>query len=74
MRKLAGIVSENEPYHKESLIKSYSDYNASVLNYFLHRPQDLLVLNVSDKGAFNKLCDFLGKETINQDFPWENKT
>jgi hypothetical protein len=68
------ITSENDPYNKEELIKSYITYNESVIEYFRHRPKDLLILNVADKNAFKKLCNFLGKPHTSEDFPWENKT
>jgi hypothetical protein len=74
VKQLAGITPENQPYDKTSLIKSYNDYNACVLDYFKHRPKDLLVLNVSEKGAFKLLCQFLEKAPVQEDFPWENKT
>ena len=65
---------ESNPYKKEDLIKSYIDYNNNVIEYFRHRPHDLLVLNVAEDGAHQKLCTFLNKETNIQNFPWENKT
>lgn len=65
---------EDDPYNKEILLKHYNDYNDSVLEYFRHRPEDLLVLNVAEDGAYKKLCDFLGVPHENKDFPWENKT
>lgn len=65
---------ENDPYNKEELIKRYVGQNESVIEYFRHRPNDLLVLNVSEKSALKKLSDFLGKSCQNEDFPWENRT
>lgn len=65
---------EDNPYEKEAMIKSYIDYNQSVIEYFRHRPDDLLILNVAEAGAFQKLCDFLGKKAHTSNFPWENKT
>ena len=47
---------------------------ASVKEYFRHRSENLLVLNVGQKGAYGRLCDFLGKESAREEFPWENKT
>ena len=65
---------ESEPYKKDILIRSYVNYNESVIEYFRHRPEDLLILNVAKKGAYKKLGDFLGKDVKQINFPWENKT
>jgi hypothetical protein len=67
-------VPSEDPYNKEILIKHYQDYNNSVKEYFRHRPDDLLVLNVAGKGAYQKLCDFLVVESDREEFPWKNKT
>jgi hypothetical protein len=45
-----------------------------VKDYFRNRMPDLLVLDVAEKGAYRKLCDFLGKPCESDSFPWENKT
>ena len=74
MRQLSANTPHDDPYNKDALIQSYLEYNNSVLNYFVHRPEDLLVLNVSKKGAFKKLCEFIEKPVIQNEFPWENKT
>lgn len=64
----------NDPYQKETMCQFYTNYNKSVKEYFRFRPNDLLVLNVSKKGAYRELCDFLNIETTRNEFPWENKT
>lgn len=63
-----------EPYHKETLINFYSTHNTSVIEYFRSKPHKLLVINVANKTDYLKLCDFVDKEPIGDDFPWENKT
>lgn len=65
---------EDDPYEKDTLIEYYNRHNASVIDYFRHRPGQLLVLNVSEEGAYQKLCNFIGKEALYDSFPWENKT
>lgn len=67
-------VSEADLYNYEILTNHYLKHNEDVIAYFKHRPQDLLILNIGDKTAFNQLCSFLGLETNNQEFPWKNKT
>ncbi len=62
------------PYDKMTLINQYNSHNESVIEYFRHRPNDLLVLNVSQEGAYQRFCEFLDKPCLRQSFPWENKT
>lgn len=64
----------NDPYNKEVLIAHYRAHNKAVIDYFKDRPDDLLVLNVAKQGAYDKLCDFLGKPRVGRAFPHENKT
>lgn len=65
---------EDNPYRKETLIASYQSHNDHVQEYFRHRANDLLVLNVAEPGAYDRLCQFLDKPYAGQTFPWENKT
>jgi len=65
---------DDDLFPKDRLIASYCAHNAAVMEYFRHRPADLLVLNVASPGAYDQLCDFLGKARTGQAFPWENKT
>lgn len=74
MNRLSYTTPEDNPYQKDILIKSYVDYNNSVVEYFRHRQSDLLILNVAKAGAYRKLCEFIGKPTTFEEFPWENKT
>lgn len=63
-----------EPYHKETLMTFYENHNAQVREYFRHRPDDLLEINVSRDEDYLRLCAFLGKEPMSEGFPWENKS
>lgn len=72
--RLKFSTSELDPYNKESLISYYEMHNASVKEYFRHRPNDLLVLNISDPNSIALLCDFLKIPQTLEEFPWENKT
>ncbi len=62
---------EDDIYHKPTLVNYYERHNADVRDYF-RRKSNLLELNVSGKGAYRILCDFLGKEPVAEDFPWLN--
>jgi len=64
----------DDPYDKETLISHYDYHNRMVRDYFRHRPDDLLVLDVSENNAYYKLCDFLGVARRSSRFPWENKS
>jgi|SRR5699024_2408845 len=66
--------ADDKLYDKKRLTEGYKRHNANIKKYFRNRPEDLLVLNVAEKGAYQKLCDFLGKETDQTEFPWKNKT
>lgn len=63
-----------DPYNKALLIAQYNDHNKTVMEYFRHRSQDLLVLNVAMPNAYEQLCNFLEKPYLGKSFPWENKT
>ena len=65
---------EENPYEKKELIERYIRHNNVVRDYFRHRPGDLLILNVSKKGAYKRLANFLEVKSDREDFPWENKT
>lgn len=66
--------SNNDIYNKEILISHYKFHNQSVMEYFRHRPNDLLVINLAEKGAYAKFCEFIGKPCTREEFPWENRT
>ncbi|MDN7124492.1 hypothetical protein J6I90_06325 [Pseudidiomarina sp. 1APP75-32.1] len=71
--KLHGT-SDDDPYHRETLINHYKAYNQEIIEYFKDRPEDLLVLNLTEPDAYQKFIDFLGIESDYTAFPWENKT
>lgn len=65
---------DDDPYNREILINHYNSYNQSVMEYFRHRPNDLLMINLAEKGAYAKFCEFIGKPCTREEFPWENIT
>lgn len=64
---------EDDLYNEDLLKASYNEYNTKVKQYFKDR-DNLLIINVSQEGDYQKLCKFLGFEPIMKTFPWENKT
>ncbi len=73
INKLVYGISDDDIYNKEILIEHYNTHNAIVMDYFKYRPEDLLILNVSEKEAYKKLCFFLNKDVVMDNFPWENR-
>lgn len=74
MMKSLYHIPDNDPYNKEILINHYKNHNRAIMEYFKDRPDDLLVLNVTEDGAYQKLCGFLGVKSEKTVFPWENKS
>jgi hypothetical protein len=72
--RLLRVTPEDDLFNKELLIADYNAHNNAILQYFRHRPEDVLVLNVAEPGAYDQLCRFLGKPCTGKEFPWENKT
>lgn len=72
MRKMiygVGCPKGNEAVY----IDRYEQHNKDVLTYFENRPDDLLVLKVSEGEGWEKLSPFLGVDVIGNAFPHENK-
>lgn len=63
---------DEDLYNKEKMTGFYNDHNAAVIEYFRYRPEDLLVINLSEPDAYQKFCAFIGKEPLYDEFPWEN--
>jgi hypothetical protein len=61
-------------YDKVRYQAHYRDHNRQVIEYFRHRPGDLLVLNVAEPNAMERLHVFLGKPFSGQAMPHLNKT
>lgn len=68
------MTEQQDPYDKEILTKHYINYNNEIKHYFKNRPDDLLVLNLSEENAYQKFCNFIGVKSNETHFPWENKT
>lgn len=65
---------ESDPYEKGAMLAFYDRHVANVTDYFRHRPDDLLVINVAIPDDYRRLCDFLGRTPAGDTFPWLNKT
>ena len=61
----AGSPLGNEPRYRER----FERHNADVLEHFRHRPDDLLVLRITEGEGWSELCGFLGHEVPREPFP-----
>lgn len=61
-------------YDPVSYKASYEKHNKEIQAYFSERPNDLLVINVSQPQSYQKLCQFIGQPPIRDAFEWKNKT
>ena len=65
---------EDDPYHKETLMAHYQEHNRKIIEYFEDKPGRLLVVDVKDEGAAERICRFVGSDRILTEMPWENRT
>ena len=63
---------DNPKGHEEVFVKRYERHNREVIEYFKDRPDDLLVIDVSEEGALKKVSRFLGKESSYRKMPHKN--
>ena len=54
-------------------IERYVEHNREVEEYFKQRPQDLLVLHITEGDGWEKLCQFLAKPVPADRFPHSGK-
>lgn len=75
VRELVGVTAGyTETYPEQPLKDYYNWHNATVKDYFRNRPQDLLVLNLAEADAMQRLCAFLGKPYNGATMPRLNKS
>lgn len=59
--------------NEDIYLKRFEDHNREVLDYFMNRPQDFLIMNLAEGDGWEKLCPFLGSDIPNIEFPHANK-
>jgi len=68
------IYGAGSPVGNEALYKNrYNKHYLEVEEYFAERKNDLLVFDLVHGDGWGKLCKFLGKEVVSEDFPHLNK-
>jgi hypothetical protein len=73
-RKLIYGISEEDPYDKTRVLKLYESHNHAVTEYFRHRSESLLTVNVSDADAAKKIMAFLELPYTGQKMPHLNRS
>ena len=63
---------ESSLYDPDLYKAHYESHNEQVIDYFFHRKNDLLVLNISEADAIKNLCAFLEKPWDGAQMPHEN--
>jgi sulfotransferase family protein len=58
--------------NEDVYIQRYERHNREVIEYFAERPDDFLVLRVTEGEGWEKLCPFLGKDVPDVAFPFED--
>lgn len=66
------VFGDGPLYDEDTYTEAYRRHNASIQHYFDGRPDDLLVLNVVDPDALERVCRFLGHPVLEGQFPHLN--
>jgi hypothetical protein len=61
------------PKVSESAHRALRKHNAEVKHYFRDRGKDLLIVDWEEGDGWKELCNFLGKDIPDEDFPHANK-
>lgn len=70
--KLVFGADEADIYNRDLYIRWYEEHNKKIIEYFEGRPDDLLVLNVGEPDAMERLLVFLGYPYTGQKMPHLN--
>jgi len=68
-----GTIWEIEPKTMDEIIHPYRKHKKEVIEYFADKPDKLLVLNIFEDDSWANLCNFLGCNIPNVDFPHKNQ-
>lgn len=74
MNRFIHDTPEDDLYNEEMLKRSYLKHNADVRDYFHDRPEQLLIINLKNADAAQKISAFLNTGKHIKEIPWENKT
>ena len=68
------MINEENFNDKNIRISTYNKYNQDVINYFADKKNKLLVVDLSEPKAKEKIAKFIGRDLTNVEIPWANKT
>jgi hypothetical protein len=74
IHKILYSTADSKPYEKKFFLNYYQNHIAEVTEYFRHKKEKLLIINLSQKEDYSKLCTFLDIKPKHDGFPWLNKT
>ncbi|MBT6687195.1 MAG: hypothetical protein HOB05_12785 [Bacteroidetes bacterium] len=63
---------DNPVGYEDIFIQKFESHNREVIEYFKERPDDLLIVDVSEKSALQKISTFLGKSSSYLEMPHAN--
>ncbi|MEK6334559.1 MAG: sulfotransferase [Acidobacteriota bacterium] len=69
--RLVWNTPEDDIYYKPTMVSYYDRHNSDVRDYFRFK-SNILEVNLSDKRAYQRFCDFLAKKPVAKNFPWLN--
>ena len=58
-----------DSFDRELCLEAFQNHTSKVNDYFKDRENDLLVMNITEGDGWDKLCEFLGKEIPEIEFP-----
>jgi Sulfotransferase domain/N-terminal domain of galactosyltransferase len=61
-------------FDAQTMLSRYRQHNAEVVEYFKDRPDDLLVMDMSNGAGWLQICTFLGKPVQSAPYPREYPT
>lgn len=71
---LIAATSEHDLFEQSKWMRFYEDHNTAVWEYFRHRPQSLLTVDLADGNAAERITSFLGMRYDGQTMPHLNRT
>ncbi len=73
-QRLKYAIDESTVYNYKIYTDQYEKHNAQVKEYFKYRPEDLLILNLSEDNAMERLYNFLDIKYNGEEMPHLNKS